>query len=201
MKKRYYFLIGFLLIFVSIASYLYYVFEVKEYDVADEEVTKLTASQFEIELPIFVIDEQTLVNSENSDSSTSSDKVSTTSNTSTIPTLEIIISSYLSSFEELEAQANERLDQLVKHAYNEYKEKKAKKESISFPYFYGKYKTAGKALETQSDEAFYSLYTTLQNDLEKHGYDKATVTYFKTEYEQTKKDRQTALFSKVKNYF
>ncbi len=233
MKKRYYFLISLLVFVISVGGYLYYLLELKEYDIADDEVTEITTTGFSIELPDVnsedasevadaEIDEELAKNStenltteketnnpkdnasKNSNSgSKTSDRAETTSKESRkeVLTEEKIVKSYLGTFESLEAQANERLNHLIKRAHNEYKDKKANKESISYPYFYVKYKTAGEELESLADRSFYVIYEALQQDLVKHGHDPEAAAHLVTTYEKAKKARETALFNKVQEYF
>jgi hypothetical protein len=106
---------------------------------------------------------------------------------------------YQPTFESLESQANERLNSLVSQAVSEYHTKKANDESISVTYFYRKYSEAGHALENSTDGAFQYVYSALEQDLKKNGFSSSHAETFKTEYENAKKARESALLDKAKS--
>jgi hypothetical protein len=105
---------------------------------------------------------------------------------------------YNPSFQNLESQANSKLNALVGQAYAEYQNKKNNGESISFGYFYQKYSSAASALESNTDAAFQSVLNAVENDLVKNGFSKSEANSFKKEYEAQKKARENALLNKVK---
>ncbi|KMY51869.1 hypothetical protein [Peribacillus loiseleuriae] len=119
-------------------------------------------------------------------------------NQSTKVTVASIKQKYRPSFEYLQSQANGKVDALVSQAYGEYQTKKKNGESISIPYFYQKYSSASKVLEGNTDAAFHTIFSALQNDLKKNGYSSSEANSFKEEYEATKKARESALLNKVK---
>lgn len=114
-------------------------------------------------------------------------------------TAETIKAAYRPSFESLEAQANAKIDALVNNAYGEYNTKKQNGESVSITYFYKKYTSAGAALESNTNETFNYIYSSLENDLETRGYSKSEAAEFKTQYENAKKARESALIEKAKS--
>jgi hypothetical protein len=114
-------------------------------------------------------------------------------------TAEMIKSAYRPSFANLESQANANIDALVSAAYSEYNAKKQSGESVSYSYFYRKYTSAGKALEENTDASFNYLYGALVNDLESRGFSSSEASEFKTQYENAKSARESALIDKAKS--
>lgn len=231
MKKKWkIFLSVFVLLLLVAGGTIYYFFEMKEYDVADEKVEEIIDTEYDIVLPG---DEETdssvadskgqtdtasgdngsnpsssssengskpddasNPNNQNGDNTgTSSEKAASTENTITVAAIK---DKYRPSFENLQNQANGKIDTLVNAAYNEYKVKKQNGESISFSYFYQKYTGAGKALEDKTDAAFQIIYKALQEDLQKNNFSTSHAKDFLTEYEAAKTARESALLNKAK---
>lgn len=147
-----------------------------------------------------------LVNSGRNQSgkSNSSNGSSTTTSTGTQTekaTSEGIKEKYRPTFKDLEAQANGKIDSLIAAAISEYKGKKANGESISYPYFYQKYNSAGGKLESNTDATFDYVYRALQSDLKNNGLNPEDAKSFKVAYENTKKERESALLQKAKAAF
>jgi hypothetical protein len=120
-------------------------------------------------------------------------------NPATKPSAVDIASKYEPTFEQLEAQANSKIDALVSHAYSEYQTKKQNGEDVSYFYFYSKYSTAGKILERKTDSTFNYVYGALVNELTENGYDSTEAKKYKTAYEAAKKERRSALLDKAKS--
>jgi hypothetical protein len=120
-------------------------------------------------------------------------------NPATKPSAGDIASKYEPTFEQLEAQANGKIDALVSHAYSEYQTKKQNGEDVSYFYFYSKYSTAGKILERKTDSTFNYVYGALVNELTENGYDSTEAKKYKTAYEAAKKERRSALLDKAKS--
>ncbi|MBT2661587.1 hypothetical protein [Bacillus sp. ISL-45] len=114
-------------------------------------------------------------------------------------TAEMIKAAYRPSFEELQAQANAKIDALVNTAFSEYSAKKESGESISFTYFYRKYTSAGKELEASTDKTFNYIYDSLVSDLTARGFSSSEANEFKTQYENAKAARENALIDKAKS--
>ncbi|MFE8696440.1 hypothetical protein ACFYKT_08830 [Cytobacillus sp. FJAT-53684] len=115
-----------------------------------------------------------------------------------IVTVASIKDKYRPSFENLQNQADAKINNLVSAAYSEYKSKKAQGESISFSYFYQKYKGAGASLESKTDSAFQIIYSALQDELKKQGFSPSHAKQFQEEYESAKAERESALLNKAK---
>lgn len=229
MKKKWkIFLSVFVILLLVAGGTIYYFFEMKEYDVADENVEKIVDSEYDIVLPGDDNDsegsgsgEKTNNSQTDTESGTSTDpenetnsetttnsseassetglttenKDNTTEKTVTVATIK---DKYRPSFENLQNQANNKIDTLVNAAYNEFKTKKQSGESISFAYFYQKYSGAGKALEDKTDSAFQIIYKALQDDLQKNGYSTSHAKDFLEEYQAAKSARESALLNKAK---
>lgn len=121
------------------------------------------------------------------------------SNNNPVITAETIKAAYRPSFESLQSQANAKVDALVNTAYSEYQSKKQSGESVSITYFYQKYTSAGKELESNTDATFNYIYGALVNDLEARGFSGSEANEFKTQYENAKSARESALISKAKS--
>jgi molybdopterin converting factor small subunit len=106
---------------------------------------------------------------------------------------------YRPSFENLQAQANEKINGMINVAIEEYSTKKSNGESISYTYFLRKYSAAGNDLERNTDNAFQIIYSALEKDLKKHGFSPSHANEFKEEYENAKKARESALIEKAKS--
>jgi hypothetical protein len=115
------------------------------------------------------------------------------------PTAAQIAAKYEPSFQQLEAQANGKIDALVGHALSEYSAKKQNGEEVSYFYFYSKYNTAGKILERKTDSTFNFVYLALVDELKDNGYDSTEAKKYKTAYEAAKKERRSALMNKAKS--
>ncbi|GLB58996.1 hypothetical protein [Cytobacillus sp. NCCP-133] len=105
---------------------------------------------------------------------------------------------YRPSFENLQSQADAKINALVSRAASEYVEKKQSGEKISVAYFYQKYSGAGSELESKTDAAFQTIYSALQNDLKQNGFSPSHAEEFQKEYETAKEARESALISKAK---
>jgi hypothetical protein len=115
------------------------------------------------------------------------------------PTAAQIAAKYEPTFQQLEAQANGKIDALVGHAFSEYSAKKQNGEEVSYFYFYSKYNTAGKILERKTDSTFNFVYSALVDELNDNGYDSTEAKKYKTAYEAAKKERRSALMNKAKS--
>ncbi|WP_423408394.1 hypothetical protein AABM38_22570 [Heyndrickxia sp. MSNUG] len=114
-------------------------------------------------------------------------------------TAETIKAAYRPAFESLQSQANAKVDALVNTAFSEYQSKKQSGESVSITYFFQKYTSAGKEIESNTDETFNYIYGALVNDLENRGFSSSEANEFKTQYENAKSARESALISKAKS--
>lgn len=244
------FLAIFVVLLLALGGTAYYFLKVKQYDIADTKVEKITESDYQIELPgIDGVGNTDTASAENgaggasekegnsgnsgSTESDSGDRNGSSNNAavqktadgkkaddgkkaandtenagqsgseqktdSKEVTAESIKAAYRPVFESLEAQANGKIDGLVAAAYDEYKAKKESGESVSITYFYRKYSAAGKELESKTDETFQYVYNALEKDLQKHGINASEATDFKTQYENAKESRQSALLEKAKS--
>ncbi|WP_137792064.1 hypothetical protein [Bacillus sp. E(2018)] len=114
-------------------------------------------------------------------------------------TVQQIKNAYRPAFESLQVQASGRLNSLVGHAESEYQTKKANGEKIRYGYFVAKYKSAGENLEGNTDQAFNTIYSALQRDLKRNGFQSQSASEFKKQYENEKGALRDSLLSKVKD--
>lgn len=222
-----YLLLVIVLLVVSIGGYGLYIFKFKEYDVADPEIEEIIGETYILKLPDgtqVVVDKdgniiEEVKNSpyEQSDANGVDENTNTGANGSTPsindsnspregtvqndkPTVSSIKAKYMPTLRELEAQANNNINALIGRAINEYSTKKANGEKIDVGYFYNKYVSAAKALEANTDAAFNSLITIIENELEANGFDKAHAQSIRDEYEAAKEERRNSLLKKAKEF-
>ncbi|WP_226037823.1 hypothetical protein [Aquibacillus saliphilus] len=112
------------------------------------------------------------------------------------PTIQEIKDDYQHQFKKLEVDVNNKLDNLMDEAYNEYKQKKQNDEKISFSHFYTKYKDIAVQLENNTDKHFYKLYNQLQLELKSHGYNRNEAEQFKTIYEKSKSKQRNQMLKR-----
>jgi len=236
-KKLKIFLLILLIVILATAGTLLYFFKFKEYDVADEEVTKVLEDPYTIEMPdgtTITLDENgdivesvgnaeapgtegtpskgtstdgskadaTATDTTKADGTTPDKKgpTSTTGNTDTDSaksTVGTIKQKYVPTLENLQSQADTKLNTLISHAKTEYTTKKANGESISYAYFYNKYVGAAEGLEANTDAVFKGVIKAVEKDLVTNGYDKSYAQNLVDEYNAAKKARRSSLLSKV----
>ncbi|WNS75193.1 hypothetical protein RRV45_20330 [Bacillus sp. DTU_2020_1000418_1_SI_GHA_SEK_038] len=226
MKKWKIVLISLVVILLCGAGAAYYFINIKEYDVADEEVNELTDTEYKVEIPTLeeiesneeTVDEDEKGNgastsstessfesaNSNDDNSTGTQQKTTTNSSKTsekTPTgtvsVESIKKRYEYAFAQLEDQATGRVDALIGRAYSEYSGKKGNGEEISFSYFYVKYSNAGKSLEAKTDEAFNAVYSQLQKELKASGYSVEHAEEYRQAYNKAKEARRSAIMKKA----
>lgn len=128
-------------------------------------------------------------------SSTTGD--SNTTETSPKPTVGSIKQKYVPTLENLQSQADSKLNTLVGHAKKEYSDKKASGESISYGYFYNKYVGAANGLEANTDAVFAGVIKAVEKDLVAGGYDKSYAQSLVDDYNAKKKARKDSLLNKA----
>ncbi|TWT27863.1 hypothetical protein [Planomicrobium sp. CPCC 101110] len=104
---------------------------------------------------------------------------------------------YEAAFENLEKQSTDRLYKLVGIAKNEYLEKKATGQSISYPYFYNKYTAAASELEKQTDQFFYALINDMEKELKANNLPNSITDPYVKEYEKRKDSLRNKLLKDV----
>lgn len=87
---------------------------------------------------------------------------------------------------DLEAQAHQKLEELIDLALSEYLEMEANDQKISYPYFYNKYSSAASKLEGRTDKMFYALMEVMKQELKIHGLPTAETESMSKEYEDRK---------------
>lgn len=226
MKKWKIVLISLVVILLCGAGTAYYFLNIKEYDVADEEVNEVTDAEYKVEIPTLEeieskeetgdkVEEGKGTSTSNTESSSESsnstndkstaDNQNTATNSSKTSesassgnvSVESIKKRYKYAFTQLEDQATGRVDALISRAYNEYSGKKGNGEEISFSYFYVKYSQAGKTLEARTDEAFNAVYNQLQKELKASGYSVEHAEEYRQAYNKAKEARRSAIMKKA----
>ncbi|MBO0589161.1 hypothetical protein [Sporosarcina sp. E16_8] len=122
---------------------------------------------------------------------------SNTTETTPKPTVTSIKQKYVPTLENLQSQADSRLNTLVGHAKQEYSAKKANGESISYGYFYNKYVDAASGLEARTDTVFAGVIKAVEKDLVANGYDKSYSKNVTDDYNAKKKARKDSLLNKA----
>ncbi|WHY77545.1 hypothetical protein QNH20_26390 [Neobacillus sp. WH10] len=216
MKKWKIMLSIFVLMLAAAAGTLYYFLNIKEYKTADTKVVEIVKSDYKIKLPDkgrsegttegttegqakgesgTKTAENTAVEATNSNDgrSSNSSQNAASSNQESKPVAADILAKYQPAFNDLESQANGKLNNLVSYAYSEYQAKKANGEEVSYFYFYSKYSSAAKQLETSIDQSFDYIYGALVKELEDSGYSAGEAKSIKDHYVSLKKQRRSAL--------
>lgn len=201
-------IISIVLLFTIGVGLIFYQFGLKDHTIEeDPKVNEILHSEYEILLPAngaeIIRNELEPRDLELVEDEVRQEQLEQQQATTNMPThsAEEVKGKYRQSFESLEVQANNKLNNLIARAYDEYTEKKNNGESISYSYFYSKYKNALDALEAQTDKAFLTIYDTLINDLTSLGYDPAKATVFKEEYERTKNSQKHVLLQRIMEHF
>jgi len=122
---------------------------------------------------------------------------SNTAETTPKPTVSTIKQKYVPTLENLQSQADSKLNTLVGHAKKEYSDKKANGESISYGYFYNKYVGAANGLEARTDAVFAGVIKAVEKDLVANGYDKSYSKNLVDDYNAKKKARKDSLLNKA----
>ncbi|TWT03732.1 hypothetical protein [Planomicrobium sp. CPCC 101079] len=107
---------------------------------------------------------------------------------------------YEAAFEDLEEQSTDRLYKLVSLAKNEYLEKQAAGQSISYPYFYNKYTAAASKLEEQTDQFFYALINQMKQELKANNLPDSTADAYAKEYEKRKDNLRNKLLKEAADF-
>ncbi|WP_102348307.1 hypothetical protein [Bacillus sp. Marseille-P3661] len=227
MKKLYIILSIILLLVVGAGGTAYYFLKIKTYDLSqDQELAQIAEEEYVVELPPVdspIQEEHTSTDQESAEEKVepsseepidkdpqkdgtedSEDSGESEEQKSDIKqsqpkkvTAASIKEKYRPSFENLESQANAKINSLVSRAISEFKEKKANGEKISVSYFLTKYNTAGESLEAKTDQAFEKVFAALQNELKANGFDPSEAEDVRAAYESAKKERRNALIAKA----
>ncbi|QOY37004.1 hypothetical protein AWH56_004985 [Anaerobacillus isosaccharinicus] len=104
---------------------------------------------------------------------------------------------YIAQFESLQNQALQELSQLVQVVIEDYTDKKANGEPISYLSFYQTYYPQLKQLESYIDAEFAEKYTQLEEELVQYGYSPDKALKFKEQFETSKQDKLKELISLV----
>ncbi|MBE4907110.1 hypothetical protein IMZ08_03435 [Bacillus luteolus] len=97
-----------------------------------------------------------------------------------------IKSTYEERFEKLEDKTNNEMRKIANQAYEEYVQ--GDQDLVSLLSM-TKYVNELKALENETDEAFYHIYDELSKELVSNGYPDSEAIEFKTEFEAKKKEQ------------
>ncbi|MFF2447345.1 hypothetical protein ACFVSW_09570 [Neobacillus sp. NPDC058068] len=209
------------------AGTLYYFLNIKEYNTADEKVEEIVKNDFKVKLPGDDVSEDgsgaeateqssdltadasgTAAPADPAESATgATQSQSTNKNAGQVkkPTIVkltagAILEKYQPAFNDLQAQADDKLNSLLSYAFNEYQSKKSNGDEISYFYFYSKYNGAAKKLEASTDHSFDYIYNALVKELEKNGYSSNDAKSIKDHYVNLKKQRRSSLMDKAIAY-
>ncbi len=113
-------------------------------------------------------------------------------------TKEAIKEKHIPKINNLESIALDRLDELFKSAYNEYKQKK-EDGSLNISELARKYIQAANKLETNVDKAFYDMLDEMEAKLAEHGHSTDIIDQAKREYRSAKSEKRSDFLRKVRN--
>jgi hypothetical protein len=212
------------LLLVAGAGTLYYFLNIKDYQTADAKVDEIVKNDFNVKLPSEDVSEDgsgAEVTEQSSDltadaSGTVDPAVSATGTTQSQSTNKdagqvkkpsvvkltagAILEKYQPAFNDLQTQADGKLNALLSYAFSEYQTKKSNGDEVSYFYFYSKYNGAAKKLEASTDQSFDYIYNALVKELEKNGYSSNEAKSIKDHYQNLKKQRRSALMDKAVAY-
>ncbi|ADH98516.1 cell division protein FtsQ/DivIB [Salisediminibacterium selenitireducens] len=154
----------FLLLILAGAGYVYYLFELKTYDIADEELSAVTAAPYEVNLS------ERRYWQDAGEEDVSEEEIQTV---------------YRSSLDEIKATTERRVREVAERALNEYQQLESS-ENVSVPYLYAKYTQAADQVERQMDEAFEEMYQEMRRDLEQSGGSLSEAQALREDYESYK---------------
>ncbi|QHS23305.1 hypothetical protein GWK91_10240 [Virgibacillus sp. MSP4-1] len=171
----------------------YYVDPMQLFSVADDKLNEIVDDEFDLDTPEKEVSsqyqdpfQQTIQNRKFSD--TALDEESTSQS---------IINKYKGTLLDLKKQVEEKLNQLLEEAHQEYKQG----DSANLPGLYLKYNQAIQELEHKTDESFQEVYQQLQEELKANGYDPDKAETVKEEYEQIKKETRSVMTERVMEKF
>lgn len=217
MKKWKIFLSAFILAAAAAGGTVYYFLNVKEYKTADKKVEEIVEAEYQIKLPepgpapstaSAGTAEQGADQAEGNGQAAPANggqrtakaaelKDHSTAGKPTKPTAAHIIAKYQPAFQELQSQADSKLNTLLSYAFSEYQAKQANGEDISYFYFYNKYNSAAKKLEASTDASFNYIYNALVKELKNYGYSGNEAKPIKEQYVSTKKQTRAALMDQA----
>lgn len=112
--------------------------------------------------------------------------------------LESIIGNYEPTFEALEQQALERLDNLLITALNEY-QKQEREGTLDRFVLTNKYIQAGRILEKNVDQTFYELLDKMESELDSKGFSTEITEEIEKTYQSAKDEKKRELLNKLRN--
>ncbi len=199
MKKKWtYILLSFFLLLLIAGGYLFYLFNYKEYDVADSEVEKIIEENFQVTLPSgteLALDREGEI--ANKMITVSADITDSTMNDGENQTVADIKDKYRPILKELDSLASAKMTSLAEQAIDEYQTKKEKGENISYSYFYQKYMGAAEELEANTDALFENVMALVEQELAASGFNSSYGDSFREDYEATKKGLRKSLYEKM----
>lgn len=226
MKRRLIILSSIVLALIAVSGgYLLYIFQFKEYNIADNQIDRILEHPYHIVLPNgtrLVVDHTGgKVNKEypekeskgRKEFSSNPDKLDSKENSRSThkafspTTVDSISRKYPDRV--TVAQIKDKYASVITNFHKQTDDKyyemieHAKNEyvtkgkNVSYAYRYTKYKSAVEALELQSDSIFNEIMNSLEKGLESNGYHKAYSNSFQDEYQEKKKLRRDRVQSEA----
>ncbi|GAA0484932.1 hypothetical protein GCM10008986_07720 [Salinibacillus aidingensis] len=171
----------------------YYVDPMQLFSVADDKLNEIVDDEFDLDTPEKEVSsqrqdpfQQNIQNRKLND--TALDEESSAQS---------IIDNYKDTLLDLKKHVEEKLNQLLEEAHQEYEQG----DSANLPGLYLKYNQAIQELEQKTDQSFQEVYQRLQEELEDNGYDPDKADAVKEEYEQIKKETRSVMTERVMEKF
>ncbi|MFQ3545469.1 hypothetical protein Q7A53_15405 [Halobacillus rhizosphaerae] len=174
-----------------------YFLTIKDYGVQDAEVDNLVQDDYQLDEPELAEEPS----AKTASASPTADSNSSPQSASKKMSVKEIKAAYQPTFDDLQTQVKDRLEQLANKAKKEYNDKKAKKEDISYMYFLTKYKKAADELESKTDKAFNKVYDNMQDDLMANGHNENAANEMKRNYENEKERLKSKVMATALNKF
>lgn len=108
---------------------------------------------------------------------------------------------YIARLEAICSYYEEKLNDLVASAWNEYSAARMQGQKISAIYLAGKYLATGNALEKECDREFYAVLADFRSELRKHSLPLDKTYEAQREYERAKAARKRQILSAAAKFF
>ncbi|ARJ39624.1 hypothetical protein SporoP8_12515 [Sporosarcina ureae] len=219
MKRRLIILLSIVLALIAVSGgYLLYIFQFKEYNVADQQIDRILEHPYHTVLPNgtrLVVDhtggtiKKEYAEKENTgrkEFSSNPDEMDSkespiSTHKASIPTKvdsnsekypeRITVAQIKNKYESVITNFHKQTDDKYYELIEHAKNEYATKgKNVSYAYRYTKYNSAVEALELQSDSMFNEIMNSVERSLESNGYHKAYSNSFQDEYKEKKKLRR-----------
>ena len=163
------------LLLMAGVGYMYYLFEWKSYDIADDELESIAATPYETNL-----------SERRGWDDPGAEGVSTSE----------VVDVYQSTLDEMKETTRRRVAEVANRALADYQAQEASG-NVSMPYLYQKYTEAADEVERQMDKAFEEMHGQMVNDLRQVDGDTKKAELLREDYESYKQQLRRQMLSEA----